>query len=70
MKATEDLIHEHNAVLVALTILEKVAAAIAAKSEQGLNGMVIGGKALALTALDLLDEPDLLKQARSEFEGS
>ena len=34
MKATEDLIHEHNAVLVALKILEKVAAAIAAKSEQ------------------------------------
>lgn len=34
MKATEDLIHEHNAVLVALKILEKVTAAIAAKSEQ------------------------------------
>lgn len=33
MKATEDLIHEHNAVLVALEILDKVAAAIAAGSQ-------------------------------------
>ncbi len=34
MKATEDLIHEHNAVLVALKILEKVTAAIAAQNEE------------------------------------
>lgn len=34
MKATEDLMHEHDAVLVALQILDKVAAAIVAKNEQ------------------------------------
>ena len=34
MKATQDLIHEHDAVLVALRILDQVAAAIAAKREQ------------------------------------
>lgn len=34
MKATQELITEHNAVLVALTILEKVEAALAAKNEQ------------------------------------
>jgi len=34
MKATEDLKHEHNAVLVALQILDKVAAAVAAKDDQ------------------------------------
>jgi hemerythrin-like domain-containing protein len=34
MKATEDLIQEHNAVLVALKILTKVAAAIGAKEDQ------------------------------------
>ncbi len=36
MKATEDLMHEHSAVLVALQILDKVAVAIAAKNEQAL----------------------------------
>jgi len=41
---------------------------LAAKSEQGLAGMVIGAKALALTALDLIDEPDLLKRVRCEFK--
>lgn len=34
MKATEDLKHEHNAVLVALQILDKVATAVAAKDDQ------------------------------------
>lgn len=33
MKATEDLIHEHTAVLVALEILDKVAAAVAAERQ-------------------------------------
>lgn len=33
MKATEDLIHEHNTVLVALQVLDKVAAAITAKDD-------------------------------------
>ena len=33
MKATEDLKHEHDAVLVALRILDKVAAAVAAQDE-------------------------------------
>jgi amidohydrolase len=41
---------------------------LAAKSEQGLAGMVIGAKALALTALDLIDESDLLTRSRREFE--
>jgi hemerythrin-like domain-containing protein len=36
MNATEDLKHEHNAVLIALQILEKVAAAIAANNAQAL----------------------------------
>jgi len=34
MKATEDLVREHDAVLVALQVLERVAAAIAAKDER------------------------------------
>lgn len=34
MKATEDLIQEHNAVLASLKILDKIAAAIAAHSKQ------------------------------------
>lgn len=37
-------------------------------SEQGLAGMVIGAKALALTALDVINDPDLLQRAWSEFE--
>jgi len=39
----------------------------ASKSEEGLAGMVVGAKALALTALDLIEDPDLLARARAEF---
>jgi amidohydrolase len=41
---------------------------LAAKSEPGLAGMALGAKAMALTALDLIDEPGLLQQVRHEFE--
>lgn len=34
MKVTDDLKHEHNAVLVALQLLEKIAAAVVAKDDQ------------------------------------
>jgi amidohydrolase len=40
----------------------------ATRSEEGLAGMVIGAKALALTALDLVDDPGLLADVRREFE--
>lgn len=40
----------------------------ATKSEAGLAGMVVAAKALALTALDLVDDPALLAAARREFE--
>lgn len=39
MKATEDLKHEHDAVLVALQILDKVAAAIAGKNDQAFTDL-------------------------------
>jgi amidohydrolase len=41
--------------------------AIAAGSEAGINGMCDGAKALALTAVDLLSNPDTLKKVRDEF---
>jgi hemerythrin-like domain-containing protein len=39
MKATNELKHEHEAVLVALQILDKVAAAVAVKNEQALTDL-------------------------------
>jgi amidohydrolase len=39
----------------------------ATRSEAGLAGMVLAAKALALTALDLVDNPDMLTEARREF---
>ena len=39
----------------------------AAKSESGLHGMAVGAKALALTALELIEDPQLLARARAEF---
>lgn len=41
----------------------------ASGSEAGLDGMVLGAKTLALTALDLVEDPELLAAARLEFEG-
>jgi len=40
----------------------------AAKSEIGLAGMVTAAKALALTALDLIEDKGLLARARAEFQ--
>ena len=42
----------------------------AARSETGLAGMVTAAKALALAALDLIEDPKLLAAARSEFEAA
>ncbi|HZO87587.1 MAG TPA: amidohydrolase [Chthonomonadaceae bacterium] len=39
-----------------------------ARSEAGLAGMVTAAKALALTALDSIEDPALLEKARSEFQ--
>jgi amidohydrolase len=41
----------------------------ATQSEAGLAGMVTAAKALALTALDLVEDPGLLAAAHREFEG-
>ena len=38
----------------------------AACSEKGLRSIALGAKALALTALDLLEDPDLLAAIRKE----
>ncbi|MFZ3588921.1 M20 family metallopeptidase [Bacillus sp. DJP31] len=40
----------------------------AAMSEQGREGMIIGAKTLALTGLDVLTNPELLKEIREEFD--
>ena len=40
----------------------------ASGSEAGLDGMVLGAKTLALTALDLIEDPALLAEAKREFE--
>ncbi|HBQ40362.1 MAG TPA: amidohydrolase, partial [Halieaceae bacterium] len=34
----------------------------------GVKGMMVAAKTLALTAADLLQQPELLRAARSEFE--
>ena len=51
----ESLCHEHHF-------------AACAASERGFDTMLIAAKALARTALDLLEEPELLAQAAHEFE--
>ncbi len=38
----------------------------AACAEKGLRAMVLGAKALAMTALDLLEQPELLKRIQAE----
>ncbi len=43
-------------------------AVAAAGSPFGAKGAVVAAKALALTAADLMRSPELLKQARAEFE--
>ena len=40
----------------------------AAASERGYQAMLDGAKALAFTAIDLLSRPELVAQARREFE--
>lgn len=42
--------------------------AAAAASERGNRALLRGAKAMAMTAVDLLTQPDLLAQARQEFE--
>src|SRR5258708_12447749 len=41
-----------------------------AASEKGDDAVIEGAKALAMTALDLMAEPELLKSARSDFEAT
>jgi hypothetical protein len=41
----------------------------AAISGDGVEGMLDGAKAMAMTAMDLLAEPELLEKVRAEFEG-
>ena len=38
----------------------------ASKSEKGLASIVLGAKTLALTALDLIEDPDLLRQIKED----
>ena len=47
-----------------------IAFAEAALSEQGRAGLLYAAKGLAMTAIDLLDEPALLNQARAELTRS
>ena len=42
----------------------------ACKSETGLESIRLGAKALALTALDLLESPDLLRSIREEHDAA
>jgi metal-dependent amidase/aminoacylase/carboxypeptidase family protein len=42
----------------------------AAVSQRGLAAMLAAAKALALTACDLLAQPELLSRVRDEFEGA
>lgn len=39
-----------------------------APQERALDGMILGAKALAATAYDVLSKPELLKAIREEFE--
>jgi amidohydrolase len=43
---------------------------VASASEEAQEAMIQGAKALAMTAIDLWMEPDLLRRAREEFEGA
>lgn len=42
----------------------------AAMSDMGRDGMILGAKTLALTALDVLNNPDLLEKIKKEFHQS
>jgi len=42
----------------------------ASNSERGYQIMIAGAKMLALTALDLFTQPDLMEAVRRDFEGS
>jgi metal-dependent amidase/aminoacylase/carboxypeptidase family protein len=42
--------------------------ALAAASEDGINGMCDAAKALAMTVVDLLSNPDTLRKVRDEFK--
>ena len=41
-----------------------------AASDRGMSTMLIAAKAMARTALDLLEDPKLLAEARHEFEAA
>jgi metal-dependent amidase/aminoacylase/carboxypeptidase family protein len=41
-----------------------------AKSEAGHQGMIDGAKALAMTGIDVLLNPDLRKRMKDEFDGA
>ena len=40
----------------------------ACRSETGLRSICLGAKALALTALDLIEQPDLLKKIKTDHQ--
>ena len=42
----------------------------AANSDEGIEVMMLGAKVMAMTALDLLMSPEVLKTAKSEFQGT
>ena len=42
----------------------------ASNSERGYQIMIAGAKMLALTALDLFTQPDLMEEVRRDFEGA
>jgi hypothetical protein len=46
-----------------------VAFAEAAASDAGHRGMLLAAKAMAMTAVDLLAEPDALSRVSAEFRG-
>jgi len=56
------------ACLPAGTVLHSWECVSCGKSGMAHRGMLYAGKALAMTALDLLTEPELLKKAKADFE--
>jgi metal-dependent amidase/aminoacylase/carboxypeptidase family protein len=50
--------------------MHSIDSAAAAASDEGHKAMLDGAKAMAMTALDLMMQPDILKKAWSEFEST
>jgi amidohydrolase len=61
-------IHAWIAILESDLMMHSIEAAAAACSDIGHKAMLDGAKAMAMTAIDLIQGPDLLEKARNEFK--